>query len=79
MRAQLNDVILPKHLGHLEAVLAAVGGSEPWLAGTVEPTGADVLFAVRLCWMLHENNGVDSKLLEGFPLVRATVRAHRKR
>jgi len=61
VRAALNSSVLPKHLTHLEAILAA--GGTGWLAGTPGPTVADLLFAPRLCWMLHENDGVDPGLL----------------
>ena len=44
------------------------------LAGTAGPTVADLLYAPRLCWMLHENDGISPTLLDGFPKVAALVR-----
>ena len=65
LRALLSPSILQAMLG---------ASSSGWLAGTPEPTVADLLFAPRLCWMLHENDGVSPTLLDGFPLVAGLVR-----
>jgi hypothetical protein len=44
------------------------------LAGTAGPTVADLVFAPRLCWMLHENDGINPNLLDKFPKVADLVR-----
>jgi len=35
---------------------------------------ADLVFAPRLCWMLHENDGINPNLLDGFPKVANLIR-----
>mmetsp|Transcript_83346 Transcript_83346/g.162185 ORF Transcript_83346/g.162185 Transcript_83346/m.162185 type:complete len:142 (+) Transcript_83346:572-997(+) len=72
VRKQLMEEVLPKHLTHLEAILAA--SPTGWLAGTSGPTVADFQIAPRICWAIHENDGVDPSLLDKFPKVMALVK-----
>lgn len=72
VRAKLNEDVLPRHLGHLEKILSE--SPSGWLAGTSGPTIADLQYAPRLCWMLHENDGISPDLLAGFPRVAEFLR-----
>ena len=69
IRGQLNDVILPKHLGFLENLLEK--SDSGWVAGGSEPSIADFCLVPRLEWLatpgLHD--GISDNLLTSFPLI----------
>ena len=71
VRAQLANDTLPRHLAHLEKILA--DGGTGWLAGTAAPTVADFQMVPRLQWLVTSNDGIPAELLKGYPKLQALV------
>lgn len=70
VRKSLNDNVLPRHLGFLDKLLEE--SPSGWLAGTVEPTIADFIFAPRLKWLISGAlEGISTDLFAPFPRVVA--------
>lgn len=68
IREQLNNVILPKHLGFLESFLEK--SPSGWLAGGPNPSIADFCYVPRLKWLrapIHD--GISTNILSSFPLI----------
>lgn len=72
-RKELNDVILPRHLGYFERFLEK--STTGWLVNTADPTVADFVMAIRLQWLVQPgvHDGIDTTILEPFPRLRAMI------
>eukprot|EP00040_Diaphanoeca_grandis_P005180 m.31733 g.31733 ORF g.31733 m.31733 type:complete len:239 (+) comp16504_c0_seq1:78-794(+) len=67
---KLNSDFYPRHLTNLEAIVQQ--GGTGWCAGTTSPTIADFVLAIRLPWLIgDENPDIDSTLLDSYPNLKA--------
>ena len=72
-RKELNDTVLPRHLGHFERLLEQ--STTGWLAGGDTPTIIDFIMMPRLEWLVEPgtHEGISTALLERFPRLQALI------
>ena len=61
----IAERVLPRHLAHLERLLA--DGGTGWIAGTPGPSIADFTLAPRLQWLASGIEGIPPTCLDSFP------------
>ena len=72
IRKELNDTILPTHLGYFENLLKK--STSGYIADTLEPCICDFVLVPRLEWLISgENDGIKPDLYNKFPLVQAYI------
>ena len=72
VRKSLNDEVLPRHLGYLEALL--LRSSSGWIADTPQPSIADFILVPRLQWLgsgIH--SGISADILTPLPAIRSLI------
>jgi len=67
VRKDLNTDVIPRHLGHLNRLLA--NSTTGWVGNTAGPSIADFCLAPRLGWLSEHGEGISSDILKPFPKV----------
>lgn len=75
IRKDLNDNVIPRHLGLLERRLSSNNPNCKWFANTKQPSIADFCLVPRLGWLAAHGEGISEDILKPFPLICGLMEA----
>lgn len=75
IRKDLNDDIIPHHLGNLEKLLESNRSENKWFGNTRSVSIADLCLVPRLGWLKNHGEGISDQILAPYPLICALMEA----